>query len=76
VSRLVIQMETPRELLGRVMSVFLMDQGMRSVGAMIMGSIVTLFGAAAGLSLCSLVSMVFTGITFSRFLRRPKPSTE
>jgi predicted MFS family arabinose efflux permease len=73
VSRLVIQVETPRELLGRVMSVFLMDQGMRSVGAMIMGSFVTLFGAAAGLSLCSLISIALTGVTFGRFLRRPAP---
>lgn len=74
VSRLVIQVETPRELLGRVMSVFLMDQGMRSVGAMIMGSFVTLFGAAAGLSLCSLVSIALTGVTFGRLLRKPTPS--
>jgi hypothetical protein len=64
VSRLIIQVETPRELLGRVMSVFLMDQGMRSVGSMIMGSFATLFGVAVGLSLCSMVSMALTAVTF------------
>ncbi len=71
VSRLIIQVEAPRELLGRVMSIFLMDQGMRSVGSMVMGTCATLFGAAFGLSLCSVVSMALTAATFWRFLRRP-----
>lgn len=71
VSRLIIQVETPRELLGRVMSVFLMDQGMRSVGSMIMGSFATLFGAPVGLSLCSILSMALTAATFYRCLIRP-----
>jgi predicted MFS family arabinose efflux permease len=64
VSRLTIQVEAPRELLGRVMSIFLMDQGMRSVGSMVMGTCATLFGAALGLSLCSLISMALTAVTF------------
>jgi sugar phosphate permease len=71
VSRLIIQVEAPRELLGRVMSIFLMDQGMRSVGSMVMGTCATLFGAALGLSLCSVVSMALTAVTFYRFLGRP-----
>jgi predicted MFS family arabinose efflux permease len=68
VSRLIIQVEAPRELLGRVISVFLMDQGMRSVGSMIMGTFATIFGAAIGLSLCSVVSIALTSVTFYRFL--------
>ena len=72
VSRLIIQVEAPRELLGRVMSVFLMDQGLRSVGSMVMGSFATIFGAALGLSLCSVVSIALTGMTFYRVLGRPK----
>ena len=71
VSRLIIQVEAPRELLGRVMSIFLMDQGMRSVGSMVMGTCATLFGAALGLSLCSVISMALTAVTFYRFLGRP-----
>jgi predicted MFS family arabinose efflux permease len=67
VSRLIIQ-EAPRALIGRVMSIFLMDQGMRSVGSMVMGTSVTIFGAALGLSLCSIVSMALTGLTFYRLL--------
>jgi predicted MFS family arabinose efflux permease len=70
VSRLIIQVETPRELLGRVMSVFLMDQGMRSVGSMVMGTFATVFGAPLGLSLCSVVSIALTTATFYRFLRK------
>ena len=70
VSRLIIQVEAPRALIGRVMSIFLMDQGMRSVGSMIMGTSVTVFGAALGLSLCSVVSIALTGATFYRLLGR------
>ena len=72
VSRLIIQVEAPRELLGRVMSVFLMDQGLRSVGSMVMGGLATIFGAALGLSLCSVLSMALTGATFYRVLGKPK----
>jgi predicted MFS family arabinose efflux permease len=68
VSRLIIQVEAPRELLGRVMSVFLMDQGMRSLGSMVMGAFVAGFGAALGLIATSLVSIVLTAITFWRLL--------
>lgn len=68
VSRLIIQVEAPRELLGRVMSVFLMDQGMRSFGSMVMGAFVALFGAALGLVTTSLVSMALTAITFWRLV--------
>lgn len=68
VSRLIIQVEAPRELLGRVMSLFLMDQGMRSLGSMVMGAFVAGFGAALGLIATSLVSMALTTVTFWRLL--------
>ena len=71
VSRMIIQVETPRELLGRVISVFLMDQGLRSVGSLVMGASATMFGAALGLSFCSVISMVLTSVTFYRFLGKP-----
>ena len=70
VSRLIIQIETPRELLGRVMSVFLMDQGMRSLGSMVMGAFVASFGAAYGLALTSVISITLTALTFWRLLGR------
>jgi len=75
VSRLIIQVETPRELLGRVMSVFLIDQGMRSLGSMVMGAFVAAFGAAFGLALTSFASMMLTAITFWRLLRTKKKSS-
>jgi predicted MFS family arabinose efflux permease len=70
VSRLVIQVEAPRELLGRVMSIFLMDQGLRSVGSMVMGAFATVFGPALGLSFCSIVSMALTAVTFYKVLMK------
>lgn len=72
VSRMIIQVEAPRELLGRVISVFLMDQGLRSVGSIVMGAFATMFGAALGLSFCSAISMILTTATFYRFLGKPK----
>ena len=36
ISRVIIQIEAPRDLLGRAMSVFNMDQGMRSLGSIVM----------------------------------------
>jgi predicted MFS family arabinose efflux permease len=75
VSRLIIQVEAPRKLIGRVMSIFLTDQGMRSVGSMIMGTTVTIFGAAFGLSLCSVVSIALTGLTFYRLLGNASSKT-
>ena len=70
VSRLIIQIEAPRELLGRVMSVFLMDQGMRSLGSIVMGAFVASFGAAYGLAFTSVASITLTALTFWRLLRR------
>jgi hypothetical protein len=68
ISRVIIQIEVPYGLLGRVMSVFVMDQGMRSVGSLVIGIFATLFGAALGLALTSVVSLTFTSILFYRLL--------
>jgi hypothetical protein len=61
-------------LLGRVISVFLMDQGMRSVGSLVMGAFATFFGADVGLALTSVVSLVLTSAVFYSLLRT-KPNT-
>jgi predicted MFS family arabinose efflux permease len=73
-SRLIIQTEVPHALLGRVMSVFVMDQGMRSVGSLVMGIFASFFGADLGLALTSVVSLVLTSTLFHCLLR-PKPNT-
>ncbi len=67
-SRIILQMHVPYGLLGRVMSVFQMDQGMRSIGSIVIGTSVTIFGAALGLALTSIASLVVSSIIFYRFL--------
>jgi len=69
ISRVIIQMRVPYGFLGRVMSVFQMDQGMRSVGSMAIGTFISLFGIALGLSLTSVVSLILTSAIFLPFLR-------
>jgi predicted MFS family arabinose efflux permease len=71
VSRVIIQFEVPNDLLGRVMSVFVMDQGMRSVGSLILGSAATLLGAPLGLSVTSAVCVMLTAFLFYRLRARP-----
>jgi MFS family permease len=73
-SRLIIQSEVPHALLGRVMSVFVMDQGMRSVGSLVMGIFASFFGAGLGLALTSAVSLLLTSTLF-HYLLRSKPNT-
>ncbi|HBA40347.1 MAG TPA: hypothetical protein DCZ05_11560 [Deltaproteobacteria bacterium] len=68
ISRVIIQIEVPRDLLGRVMSVFVMDQGMRSVGSLVIGIFASIFGAALGLALTSIVSLTLTSTLFYHFL--------
>ncbi|MGH7828394.1 MAG: MFS transporter [Candidatus Binatia bacterium] len=68
ISRVIIQIDAPRELLGRVMSVFNMDQGMRSVGSIVMGAFATIFGASLGLALTAGLSLIVTTTLFYRLL--------
>lgn len=70
ISRVIIQIEAPRDLLGRVMSVFNMDQGMRSVGSIVMGTFAAVFGAPLGIALTAAVSLGITSTLFYRLLAR------
>jgi MFS family permease len=58
----------PTVRLGRVMSVFVMDQGMRSVGSIVIGAFATFFGAPLGLALTSMISLSITSTLFYRLL--------
>ena len=69
ISRVIIQMRVPYGFLGRVMSVFQMDHGMRSVGSIAIGTLISLFGIALGLALTSVVSLILTSTIFFLFLR-------
>ena len=68
ISRVIIQIEAPRNLMGRVMSVFNLDQGMRSIGSIVMGASATLFGASLGLALTAAASLIVTTTLFYRLL--------
>jgi MFS family permease len=68
ISRVIIQVEAPRDLLGRVMSVFNMDQGMRSLGSVVLGAFATIFGASLGLALTAGISLIVTTTLFYRLL--------
>jgi len=68
ISRVIIQIEAPRNLMGRVMSVFNLDQGMRSIGSIILGAAATLFGASLGIALTAVVSLIVTTTLFYRLL--------
>lgn len=68
ISRVIIQIEAPRNLMGRVMSVFNLDQGMRSIGSIVLGASATLFGASLGLALTAAVSLIVTSVLFYRLL--------
>lgn len=70
ISRVIIQIEAPRDLLGRVMSVFNMDQGMRSVGSIVMGAFATIFGASLGIGFTAAVSLIVTTTLFYRLLSK------
>jgi hypothetical protein len=76
ISRVIIQIEAPRTLMGRVMSVFNLDQGMRSVGSIVLGAAATLFGASLGISLTAGASLVITTALFYRLLGRQDKSSE
>jgi MFS family permease len=56
-----IQMGTPQELLGRVLSLFFMDRGLWSLGGLIIGSSASVIGIDWSFALCSLVCAVAAG---------------
>jgi predicted MFS family arabinose efflux permease len=68
ISRVIIQIEAPRNLMGRVMSVFNLDQGMRSIGSIVLGAAATLFGASLGIALTAAASLIVTTTLFYRLL--------
>ncbi len=72
ISRVIIQIEAPRNLMGRVMSVFNLDQGMRSIGSIVLGASATFFGASLGLALTAAASLIVTTALFYRLLAKRK----
>jgi len=54
-SNTMIQIETPSNLLGRVLSLFFMDRGLWSAGSVLIGSLASAVGISAGLTSCAAV---------------------
>lgn len=54
----VIQMVTPQNLLGRVLSLFFMDRGLWSLGGVMMGSLASAIGIDWTFALCSVVCAI------------------
>lgn len=54
-SNTAIQIETPPDLLGRVLSLFFMDRGLWSLGSVLMGSAASVVGISWTFALCSVV---------------------
>ncbi len=75
-ARVVIQTEVPYGLMGRAISVFQMDQGLRSVGSMVMGTFASIFGVALGLIFTSVISLTLTTTLFLRLLRPVRKDTQ
>ncbi len=76
ISRVIIQIEAPRNLMGRVMSVFNLDQGMRSVGSIVLGAAATFFGASLGIALTAGASLVITTALFYRLLGKSEGASK
>ena len=62
IARAVIQEDTPPHLLGRAMSIFLLDRGFTSLGAIFLGSMATLLGASPAVALGALICGVSTWV--------------
>ena len=54
-SNTIIQVETPSNLLGRVLSLFFMDRGLWSAGSVLIGALASAFGIAGSLTACAAV---------------------
>jgi Transmembrane secretion effector len=57
-SNTAIQMETPSNLLGRVLSLFFMDRGLWSLGSVFMGTAASVIGISWTFAVCSGVCTV------------------
>ena len=66
-----IQIESPPNLLGRVLSLFFMDRGLWSLGSMLIGATAAIIGIAWTFAACSaLCALAATRLLISGFRRR------
>ncbi len=55
-----IQTDTPHDLLGRVLSLFFMDRGLWSLGALLIGGVASMAGVARAFAACALICAAAT----------------
>lgn len=66
-----IQMETPPHLLGRILSLFLMDKGLWSFGALFIGSFASLLGTPSAIALSGFIcALSAAALLYHRTLQR------
>ena len=66
-----IQMETPPHLLGRILSLFLMDKGLWSFGTLFIGSFASLIGTASAIALSGFIcALSAAALLYHRALQR------
>lgn len=61
-----IQMETPPHLLGRILSLFLMDKGLWSFGTLFIGGLASLLGTPSAIALSGLICALSAAALFYR----------
>jgi MFS family permease len=71
ISNTVIQVETPSNLLGRVLSLFFMDRGLWSMGSVLIGSLASVMGIAGSLTACASVCALAAGALLLSTIRQP-----
>jgi MFS family permease len=70
-SNTLIQVETPSNLLGRVLSLFFMDRGLWSMGSVLIGSLASVMGIAGSLTACASVCALAAGSLLLTAIRQP-----
>ena len=72
VANTTIQMETPPQLLGRILSLFFMDKGLWSFGTLFIGSVASLLGTPRATALSGLICGLSAALLYQRARLRRK----
>ena len=74
-SNIAIQIETPPNLLGRVLSLFFMDRGLWSLGSILIGTAASAIGISWAFTVCAAVCTVAAGSLLGVNARRRARAT-
>ncbi|MGZ8486839.1 MAG: hypothetical protein ACXW6R_24575, partial [Candidatus Binatia bacterium] len=62
VANSIVQMETPPQYLGRMLSLFFMDKGLWSFGTLFIGSVAHLVGTPRAITICGAVCAIAAAV--------------